>query len=192
MEADSATALLQTKGGVFRTIAFSANELETNRRTILSRYPERAPVDSVALGPRFELRNNPVSVPENTDVYTPEKDIIAPGPGTFVAMHDGVPDDTPVDLLMQGMSDPVHSMSGNRIMIDHGDGEVIALFGGSQPTGYLHLHCQLQTSADLKRTDGMQARFDTIELAFATMGARVSIPEYGSYLQTTHTTGEGM
>lgn len=170
--------------------------------------------DIVALGPRFELLNNPVSAPKNADVYTFEKEIIAPGAGTIVAMRDGVPDDTPGDLLMQGMSDPVHAMPGNWIMIDHGNGEVsffchlrqgslrvktgqkirqgevIALLGGSQTTGYPHLHYQLQTNANLMRTDGVPARFDNIELAFPAPGAKVSIPKYGYYLRTTDTTKE--
>ncbi len=167
--------------------------------------------DIVALGERFELLNNPVSVPKNEDVYTFEKEIIAPGDGTVVAVRDGVPDDTPADLLMQGMSDPVHAMPGNWIMLDHGNGEVsffchlrqgslrvkpgqklkqgevIALLGGSQTTGYPHLHYQLQSNANLMRTDGVPARFDNIELAFPAPGAKVTIPKYGYYLRTKPT-----
>ncbi|BBE34019.1 hypothetical protein SmB9_16770 [Sphingosinicella microcystinivorans] len=289
VEPVSATAFLEAKGATFRTVAFSADELKTIRRTVLSRYSGKAPVsvfrhhfttpipvhvdairyemtvrdpkgqtatvsrtfpvtvyeqktplifpikgnfmaisahdyddpshkddfgqwgayDIVALGPRFELLNTPVSMPKNADVYTFEKEIIAPGAGTVVAMRDGVPDDTPADLLMQGMSDPVHAMPGNWIMLDHGNGEVsffchlrqgslrvktgqtirqgevIALLGGSQTTGYPHLHYQLQTNANLMRTDGVPARFDNIEFAFPVPGAKVSVPKYGYYLRTT-------
>ncbi|WBX84528.1 peptidoglycan DD-metalloendopeptidase family protein [Sphingosinicella microcystinivorans] len=289
VEPVSGTAFLEAKGTAFRTVTFSAAELKTTRRTVLSRYSGRAPVsvfrhhfttpipaavdairyemtvrddegrtatvsrtfpvtvydqktplifpikgnfmaisahdyddpshkddfgqwgayDIVALGERFELLNNPAAVPRNEDVYTFEKEIIAPGDGTIVATRDGVPDDTPADLLMQGMSDPVHAMPGNWIMLDHGNGEVsffchlrqgslrvktgqtvrqgevIALLGGSQTTGYPHLHYQLQTSADLMRTDGIPARFDNIEFAFPVPGAKVSIPKYGYYLRTT-------
>ena len=69
-------------------------------------------------------------------------------------------------------------------------GEVIALLGGSQTTGYPHLHYQLQTNANLMRTDGVPARFNNIELAFPVPGAKVSIPKYGYYLPTTDTTKE--
>lgn len=289
LEPVSAKVLLEAKGKAFRTIEFSAAELLSVRRTVLSRYSGQAPVsvfrhhfttpvpmgvdairyemvardaqgrtatvsrsfpvavydqktplifplkgnfmaisahdyddpshkddfsqwgayDIVALGERFELLNRPVAVPRNEDVYTFEREIIAPADGTIVAMRDGVPDDTPGDLLMQGMPDPVHALPGNWIMLDHGNGEVsffchlrqgalrvkpgqkirqgevIALLGGSQTTGYPHLHYQLQTSANLMRTDGIPARFDNIELAFPAPGLKLGTPKYGYYLRTT-------
>lgn len=290
VEPVSATVLLQSKGTTFRSVTFSAQELRTIRRTILSRYSGRAPVsvfrhhfstpvpseidamryemtvsdgnghtasvartfpvanydqkthlifpvrgnfmaisahdyndpshkddfgqwgayDIVVLGQRLELLRNPADTPRNEDLYTFLQEVIAPADGTITATRDGVPDDTPPNLMMQGMPDPVHALPGNWIMLDHGNGEVsffchlhrgsqrvrpgqkvrqgetIALLGAAQTTGFPHLHYQLQTSSNLMRTDGIPARFDNIELAFPLPGAKVSIPKYGYFMRTTH------
>jgi len=116
--------------------------------------------------------------------------IVAPGNGTVIEAVGNLPDDIPYD--MDALKKTPSLMSGNHVMIDHGNGEfsflahfrtgtvlvhpgdkvaqgqVIGQMGHSgMGSGLVHVHYELRDGSDLFNAEGLPARFAGVRPAGA-------------------------
>lgn len=136
--------------------------------------------DIVGLGPDLQLLN-----PDGSFFAFGRAEVIAPAAGTIVFARNDVPDGR-VKREYLRMANGKWAIGGNIVLIDHGDGEysllahmqqgsvrvrigdhveqgqVIGLMGMSGSPGHVHLHYQLQSSADLFTGDGLPSHFDNV------------------------------
>jgi hypothetical protein len=114
-----------------------------------------------------------------TDYYCYGREVLAPGPGVVVKVHDNEPDQQP------GKRDPQNPL-GNAVMIDHGNGEfsllahmqpgtirvkvgdtvetqtVLGLVGNSGNTTEPHIHYHVMDGPDMETAEGLPVRFYSI------------------------------
>jgi hypothetical protein len=114
-----------------------------------------------------------------TDYYCYGREVLAPGPGLVVKVHDNEPDQQP------GKRDPQNPL-GNAVMIDHGNGEfsllahmqpgtirvkvgdtvetqtVLGLVGNSGNTTEPHIHYHVMDGPDMETAEGLPVRFYSI------------------------------
>jgi len=147
-----------------RTVAQNYHAIDTNQRFAYDLVITRAGVTHAGDGRR------------NEDYYCFGQPILAPASGKVVDLVEGVPDNVP------GQMNPAQ-VAGNRVILDHGDGEfsMLAHFrqgsfrvklgdqvdagaplgecGNSGNSSEPHLHYQLQDGAAFGQSAGLPAKF---------------------------------
>ncbi len=158
--------------------------------------------DVIGLGPNYELARNDGKA--NEDFFAWGQEVLAPADGTVIHARNDVPDnDRPgvnrLDLFTK-LPEPLWSVAGNVVVIDHGNnefsvlahlkqgsvrvkqsdlvkqGQVIGLLGNSGNSTAPHLHYQLMDGPQLFRSDGLPSTFENIVATVLDEGREIGIP----------------
>ncbi len=126
----------------------------------------------------------------NEHYYSFGKPIYAPGAGTVVALRNDIPDNEPykVEITPEAVQQDPPLISGNQVIIDHGNqeysvlahclqgsvcvtvgnmvaaGDLVARLGNSGWTAYPHLHYALIDRPDMLHAEGLPACFSEFDL----------------------------
>jgi murein DD-endopeptidase MepM/ murein hydrolase activator NlpD len=145
--------------------------------------------DILALGPHYEIVKT--NGETNEDFFTWGREIVAPADGTIVYARNDVPDNPRPGVILINvfvkMPEPMWSVAGNVVVIDHGNGEfsllahmqkgsvrvkagdkvrqgqVLGLLGNSGNSDAPHLHYQLMAAGVIYRSDSLPSHFENIE-----------------------------
>jgi murein DD-endopeptidase MepM/ murein hydrolase activator NlpD len=156
--------------------------------------------DVVGLGEHYEIVKG--SGESNADFYGWGREIIAPADGLVVYARNDVadnarPGEVQTNIFIR-LPDPLWTIAGNVVVIDHGNGEysllahmqkgsvrvktgdrakqgaVLGLLGNSGNSDGPHLHYHLMAGRMVFRSDGLPSRFENLE---------VPVPKRGIYLE---------
>lgn len=165
-----------------------------------SEWSQQYAYDIAGLGSHYELIKTDGET--NEDFYGWGREILAPAEGVVVHVRNDVPDNRKPgvidrDVIMQ-MPDTLWAVTGNSVVIDHGNGEfsilghmqkgsikvnvgdqvkqgeVLGLLGNSGNASAPHLHYHLMAGDTLFRSDPLPSHFENLD---------VPVPKRGVFLE---------
>ena len=195
VDAPAQTKLTFPVAGKFTIVFGHASEGDHAERSQAFAY------DIAPLGPRYELLANGDGS-ENAHFAGWERDVRAPGAGIVVRIQEGLPDNPSPGQVPDVGSGPdgAHSVLGNGLVIDHGNGEFSLLghlrqgsllvrqgqhveagervgkVGNSGHSSGPHLHYHLMDGPELFLSNGLPARFVGLESDVPRRGAMDEAP----------------
>jgi hypothetical protein len=166
--------------------------------------------DIVIVGPNYEVAKNEGRA--NEDYFTWGQEVLSPADGTVVYARNDVPDQKVPNVVNRevyvNLPDPMYTIAGNNVLIEHGNGEysslghlkqgsvrvkagdrvrqgeVVGRVGSSGSSEHPHLHYQLMAGAHLHRSDGLPSRFENVWIeSFYAAKIKVPVPKRGIHLE---------